>query len=302
MQQSGEKPTRKDEALWSQRLLAGGMAGIVSRTVTSPTERIKWQRQVSKRAASVSARRLFARSVQREGWLSALWRGNGTNCMKVFPATAIRFCVFEECRDLARRRNLDTNYWAAYMGCGAVAGVAALAASYPLDVLRARLSVSERNTSVQQTVCNMVRDEGARSLYRGLLTSMVRVVPFGAINFATYETLRARAVDQYRVQPGAPTSTLMGALSGCTAMTIMYPVDVVRHRMMVQERQQQRHRQERKQEKRAFRRGGLQTALHMMHYEGWLSFYRGLLISYAKVAPTVACTWTIYEWFRKQWQ
>lgn len=72
---------------------AGGVAGAVSRTVVSPLERLKilYQIQSAGRAEySQSVGKSLARIWHEEGWRGFM-RGNGTNCVRIVPYSAVQF-------------------------------------------------------------------------------------------------------------------------------------------------------------------------------------------------------------------
>lgn len=94
--------------------IAGGAAGAASRTVVSPLERLKiiqlsWavfandgiltsRRQVqSSSSAEQQYRgvwRSLARMWQEEGWRGYM-RGNGINCLRIVPYSAVQFTAYE---------------------------------------------------------------------------------------------------------------------------------------------------------------------------------------------------------------
>ena len=85
----------KDSAAW-KNLVAGGIAGIVSRTLVSPLERLKILFQVqyitghdvkAKYVTPVQA----LRQILKEEGVKGFFRGNGANCIRVFPCTYLNF-------------------------------------------------------------------------------------------------------------------------------------------------------------------------------------------------------------------
>lgn len=73
--------------------LAGGVAGAVSRTVVSPLERLKilFQIQsVGREEYKMSVGKGLAKMWREEGW-RGLMRGNGTNCIRIVPYSAVQF-------------------------------------------------------------------------------------------------------------------------------------------------------------------------------------------------------------------
>lgn len=72
---------------------AGGVAGAVSRTVVSPLERLKILYQVQsvgREEYSLSVRKGLMKMWKEEGW-RGLMRGNGTNCIRIVPYSAVQF-------------------------------------------------------------------------------------------------------------------------------------------------------------------------------------------------------------------
>lgn len=73
--------------------LAGGVAGAVSRTVVSPLERLKILLQiqsVGREEYKLSVGKGLAKMWREEGW-RGLMRGNGTNCIRIVPYSAVQF-------------------------------------------------------------------------------------------------------------------------------------------------------------------------------------------------------------------
>ena len=72
---------------------AGGVAGAVSRTVVSPLERLKILFQVQDAGRSEykgSVFKALGKMWREEGWRGFM-RGNGTNCVRIVPYSAVQF-------------------------------------------------------------------------------------------------------------------------------------------------------------------------------------------------------------------
>lgn len=75
---------------------AGGMAGAVSRTVVSPLERLKILMQVQsagREAYKLSVGQALGKMWKEEGWRGFM-RGNGTNCIRIVPYSAVQFSSY----------------------------------------------------------------------------------------------------------------------------------------------------------------------------------------------------------------
>lgn len=71
----------------------GGVAGAVSRTVVSPLERLKILFQVQsvgRTEYQLSVGKALKKMWVEEGWRGFM-RGNGTNCIRIVPYSAVQF-------------------------------------------------------------------------------------------------------------------------------------------------------------------------------------------------------------------
>ncbi|XP_069914851.1 mitochondrial carrier protein SCaMC-3L isoform X1 [Oryctolagus cuniculus] len=174
-------------ALW-KFLLSGAMAGAVSRTGTAPLDRAKVYMQVYSSRTNLMNLLGGLRSMVQEGGVRSLWRGNGINVLKIAPEYAIKFSVFEQCK----------NYFCGVHGYPPfqerlLAGSLAVAISQtlinPMEVLKTRLTL--RRTGQYQGLLDCARQilerEGTRALYRGYLPNMLGIIPYACTDLAVYE-------------------------------------------------------------------------------------------------------------------
>eukprot|EP00569_Conticribra_weissflogii_P010310 CAMPEP_0171376154 /NCGR_PEP_ID=MMETSP0879-20121228/18201_1 /TAXON_ID=67004 /ORGANISM="Thalassiosira weissflogii, Strain CCMP1336" /LENGTH=138 /DNA_ID=CAMNT_0011885937 /DNA_START=272 /DNA_END=685 /DNA_ORIENTATION=- len=78
-----------------RNLLAGGLAGMIAKTVVAPIDRIKILYQVTSAPFRLRDVPKVAYSIiEKEGY-SALWKGNLATMMRVFPYSGIQFMVFD---------------------------------------------------------------------------------------------------------------------------------------------------------------------------------------------------------------
>ena len=140
--------------------MAGGIAGAVSRTVTAPLDRIKVLMQAShgQNALSIvsSTKKIYV-----ESGIKGFWRGNGVNCVRLFPETAIRFYVYELLR---AGLNIDTNHAdvVTRFVTGSLAGLVSQTVVYPLEVIKTRMALSAPDlySSTWDVVRTTIRLEG----------------------------------------------------------------------------------------------------------------------------------------------
>ena len=84
----------KQTGMWWRHLVCGGVAGVISRTVSAPLDRLKVLMQVHGAKMNIGVIGGLKYMVK-EGGVKSLWRGNGVNCVKVAPEYGIRFMAFD---------------------------------------------------------------------------------------------------------------------------------------------------------------------------------------------------------------
>ncbi|KAF9467459.1 mitochondrial carrier domain-containing protein [Collybia nuda] len=124
--------------------IAGGCAGAASRTVVSPLERLKIIQQVQPRTSNGQYKgvwRSLGRMWSEEGFRGFM-RGNGINCLRIVPYSAVQFTTYEQLKKFFTKhgsKELDTPK---RLASGALAGITSVCSTYPLDLVRSRLSIA----------------------------------------------------------------------------------------------------------------------------------------------------------------
>eukprot|EP00690_Seculamonas_sp_ecuadoriensis_P001073 EC814073.1.p1 GENE.EC814073.1~~EC814073.1.p1 ORF type:complete len:126 (+),score=48.62 EC814073.1:11-388(+) len=78
---------------FTQNFISGGIAGVFSRTFTSPLDVVKILAQVGTADTKQGFLKSFSNIYQKEG-LKAFWKGNGVACVRLFPYNAVQFATF----------------------------------------------------------------------------------------------------------------------------------------------------------------------------------------------------------------
>lgn len=76
-------------------LLAGGVAGAVSRTVVAPFERLKIIFQTQGQPPIYTGVVQALQKIGREEGVRGYFKGNGVNCVRIFPTSALQFYCYE---------------------------------------------------------------------------------------------------------------------------------------------------------------------------------------------------------------
>jgi solute carrier family 25, member 39/40 len=121
------------------------------------------------------------------------------------------------------------------LASGILARVSISSIVSPLELIRTNLqstpiSPNNPNTlrSVLTSIRTLVREQGARSLWRGLGPTLWRDVPFSGIYWAGYEGWKKYFTQ--RGHSGPLVAFISGAVSGTTAALITSPFDVLKTR------------------------------------------------------------------------
>lgn len=175
-------------------LIAGGVAGAASRTATAPLDRLKVVLQVQTTPARIMP---ALRDLWKEGGVLGFFRGNGLNVLKVAPESAIRFYTYEMLKKFIAQAKGGDKADIGTLGrlcSGGVAGAVAQTAVYPMDLVKTRLQTYACENGKIPNLGAMTRDiwvqEGPRAFYRGLIPSLLGIIPYAGIDLAAYETLK----------------------------------------------------------------------------------------------------------------
>jgi solute carrier family 25, member 42 len=226
----------------SKRLIAGGIAGSLAKTVIAPLDRTKIIFQTSEKV--FNARNLMQEILhicKHEGVLG-LWRGNSATVLRVFPYAGIQFCSFDLYKKMFS--NHDSGHLTSIqrLGAGSAAGATAVAVTYPLDLLRARLAVQRHvaggaRLSYRHALCAGHDRILLSDLYRGLAPTLLGILPYAGIAFFTRDTLNglaARRLETTALDTPLAAKLAAGAVSGLIAQSSTYPLDLVRRRMQTE--------------------------------------------------------------------
>ncbi|KAL7622941.1 hypothetical protein AAE478_006620 [Parahypoxylon ruwenzoriense] len=280
---------------------AGGVAGAVSRTVVSPLERLKILFQVQSAGRNeykLSVGKALAKMWKEEGWRGFM-AGNGTNCIRIVPYSAVQFGSYN-----LYKRQFFEKYPGAPLSpferliCGGIAGITSVFFTYPLDIVRTRLSIQsasfaalghtskDKLPGMWSTMVMMYKQEGGiPALYRGIIPTVAGVAPYVGLNFMTYEFVRKYLTPEGDENPSAARKLLAGAVSGAVAQTCTYPFDVLRRRFQINTMSGM-----------GYQYKSIGDAVRVIiAQEGLRGMYKGLIPNLLKVAPSMAANWLSFE-------
>jgi len=268
-----------------RRLLSGGIAGAVSRTAVAPLETIRTHLMVGSNGNSTIE--VFQSIMRTEGW-QGLFRGNFVNVIRVAPSKAIELFAYDTAKKILTPKTGEPPKLPvpSSLVAGAFAGVSSTLCTYPLELLKTRLTIQrDVYDNLLHAFVKILREEGPAELYRGLPPSLIGVVPYAATNYFAYDTLRKLYRKTFKEEEiGNFATLLIGSAAGAISSSATFPLEVARKHMQVGAV------------------GGRQVYKNMLHAllsilekEGIGGLYKGLGPSCMKLMPAAGISFMCYE-------
>lgn len=202
--------------------------------MTAPIDRLKMLLQIHDGKQKMTIKE-GVRKMAAEGSVKSFFKGNGTNVVKIAPETAIKLTM----NDVYKRwlvEDPDEITPPQRMAAGALAGATAQSIIYPLELVRTRLAVCPTGTyaGIADTARKVLAQEGWRAFYRGMLPSMLGILPYAGVDITTFELLKEHLLEEYDGRPPAHMILGAGMLSSSVAQFSAYPLALVRTRLQAQ--------------------------------------------------------------------
>jgi solute carrier family 25 (mitochondrial S-adenosylmethionine transporter), member 26 len=271
-------------------MIAGGVAGVVADSVVHPIDTVKARMQVARGVRYTSMRHAVRQIVATAGVRRGLYAGYGAVLAGTVPTHAIMFAVYKALKRAAEPGVADSALPAVDFACGAAGEVAALAPYVPAEVVAKRMQVAAVGPardyrSTRHALRIIYATEGVRGLYAGLAPTMLRDVPFTAIQFSLFtwgKDLHRRLTGRQTMGDGEVT--LLGFVVGAVGAAATNPADVVKTRLMTQASGADR----------AYR-GVLHCFRRIIAEEGMTGLAKGVVPRVTWIAPASAITLAVFE-------
>ncbi|XP_078387436.1 mitochondrial adenyl nucleotide antiporter SLC25A24-like [Cetorhinus maximus] len=282
--------TERRSGSWWRQLLAGAMAGAVSRTCTAPLDRLKIYMQVFAAKQKLNLIGVWMMMVREGGYMS-LWRGNGVNVLKITPETGIKFMAYEQYKRFFPSSHATLEVHERFVA-GSLAGVTSQTLIYPMEILKTRMGLgkSGQYSGIFDCAQKMFRTEGPRSFFKGYVPNVIGIIPYAGIDLAVYETVKNRYLQRYgrnSTDPGVLVLLGCGTFSSTCGQLASYPLALVRTRMQAQA-----------VIKDEPQLNMIEQFARIVQGEGWSGLYRGITPNFMKVVPAVSISYVVYEYMK----
>ena len=301
-------------------LISGSISGMVVKSMTAPLDRVKIIYQASSKPFSYKKGLKTAEKIVADtgaeflklfliiatiylfiflGW-KGLWRGNTASMLRVAPYAAIQFTVHEQLTIWFNVRTYEQIVESPVLGflAGALGGGAAITATYPLDVIRARLITDQSYRGIGHVIRRALhpkmkaREARKYSLFRGYTAAIVGNVPYTGVSFLIYELFKMSYFVQAATSKNqlvlAVEYTVLGFTVSLLGQTLIYPFDVLRRRMQANVKEDLKMRQ---------------LAVAIAEQEGLRGFFKGVSLSWFKLpvvmGSSMVCFDLVYQLLNK---
>lgn len=210
-------------------LAAGATAGCSVEAALYPIDTIKTRLQAMRSGGGFSA-------LLKAGGGRSLYAGVWGNLAGVAPASAVFMAVYEPVKRAVMDAVPEDKAFLGPLSAGVAAGVASSVIRVPTEVVKTRMQTGEFRHAFT-ALKTILAKEGAKGIFAGYGSFLLRDLPFDAIEFVTYEQLKKGyknvvLKDSRDLNPAE--HSVFGAGAGAATGLITTPLDVLKTRLMIQ--------------------------------------------------------------------
>lgn len=240
-----------------------------------------------------------------------MYRGHSATLARIFPYAAINFAAFEKFKYIFGSGHVTDGWQWRKLLAGSLAGTLAVSATYPFDIIRARIAYDlahskkylEKDDGAFKTAVSQLSKESSmpnskipfRGFYQGFVPTILGIIPYAGVSFFVFESSKQylrNVNNSYNLSP--IQIFFSGLLAGAMGQTVAYPFDVIRRRMQlyrITEHLPSHHYN-----------SGIKNAIKsVIKTHGWMKgVFSGLSINYIKVAPASGVSFLVYETLKKK--
>lgn len=176
-----------------QLFAAGMLSGVFTTVIMAPGERIKCLLQIqhSAKVKKYNGMMDCAKQLYREGGIRSVYRGTALTLMRDVPASGVYFASYEWLKRTLTPEGKTTSDLGPLrtLLAGGTAGICNWIVATPPDVLKSRFQTAPagKYSGIGDVLRELLRTEGPRALYKGIVPVMLRAFPANAACFLGYE-------------------------------------------------------------------------------------------------------------------
>ncbi|XP_056284150.1 solute carrier family 25 member 47-A [Pseudoliparis swirei] len=276
--------------------VSGSLAGACGVAVGYPLDTVKVRIQTQRQFTGIW--QCVVATFSKEG-VHGFFKGVTLPLATISMTSSVVFGTYRnclQCLSQARRAGCGPNTKPEIFLSGLAAGVAQTSVLSPGDIVKVRLQCQTeskqggtgatklRYRGPVHCLLTIVKEEGPRGLYRGVLPLMLRDSMSFATYFLTYATLREWLTPSGNKRPSWSGVMLAGGASGIVGWTFATPMDVIKARLQMDGAQERRRY-----------KGFLHCITETVRSEGAGVFFRSLGINWLRAFPVNMVVFVTYE-------
>ncbi|KAI9843858.1 MAG: Mitochondrial dicarboxylate transporter [Thelocarpon superellum] len=231
----------------------------------------------------------FVHILKDDGFIG-LYRGLSASLLRQLTYSTTRFGVYEELKETFTTAKTSPSF-PSLIAMASASGWLGGVAGNPADVLNVRmqhdaaLPPAERRhyKNAVDGLFRMTREEGWRSLFRGVWPNSMRAVLMTASQLASYDQFKRILVTNTPLEDNLTTHFTASFMAGFVATTVCSPVDVIKTRIMSARE----------------KKGLLKLLTDIYRAEGISWTFRGWVPSFVRLGPHTIATFLFLEQHKK---
>ncbi|KAF2200512.1 mitochondrial carrier [Delitschia confertaspora ATCC 74209] len=280
----------------------GGSASCFSACVTHPLDLVKVNCMPDSSVrlqtqANHGIRRnmlqMFVHVAKDDGFFG-LYRGLSAALLRQLTYSMTRFGIYETLKDRLTTSSSQPSF-PTLIAMASVSGFIGGVAGNPGDILNVRMQhdaalppAQRRNyKNALHGLVRIAREEGVKSLWRGVWPNSTRAVLMTASQLATYDGFKRTLLNYTPLQDGLTTHFTASVMAGFVATTVCSPADVIKTRVMSATDHSK----------------SIGTLLKEIYAKEGLTWaFRGWVPSFIRLGPHTILTFLFLEEHKKLWR
>lgn len=269
----------------SQKLIVGGVAGVIGAATTFPIDIVKTRLQSqAPNSQGVWPYKgpldCFRQIITRDG-PRGLYRGLPPTLVGIIPEKAIKLAMNDFLREAFEDEHSGEISIGKQILAAAGAGTTQVIATNPMEIVKIRLQTQHKIAQIDRlNAVQVIQSLGLRGLYKGTSCTLLRDVPYGIVFFPTYAALKAFTCNRETQQNSIFSVIGSGATAGAVAAALVTPADVIKTRFQM---------------KGARFTNLYECSRHILQKEGYGAFIKGMGPRMMVQAPLFGITLLAFE-------
>ncbi|TIB36020.1 hypothetical protein E3P86_02584 [Wallemia ichthyophaga] len=228
-------PAKRSYPFW-----LGGVAASMAACLTHPLDLTKVRMQTMAAKDRQNMLRTMISTVKEQG-IRGLYVGLSASVFRQMTYSITRFGAYEKLKAFTAKPGQQAsaaNMVLCASGAGALGGIA----GNPADIVLVRMTSDATKPAAERKgyrnalhgTFRMTKDEGVKTLFRGLGPNTVRAILMNASQLASYDYFKRSLMTFVEMEEGLPLHFSASFLAGTLATTVCSPADVIKSRVMSQ--------------------------------------------------------------------